>query len=114
MKAATDELSMTFAALADPTRRAIMERLRTGEATLAEVAEPFDMSVQAVALHLKVLERSGLITRGRVAQTRPARIASAPLDNAVKWLLRYREFWEGSFERLDGYLEDLQRDAGAS
>jgi DNA-binding transcriptional ArsR family regulator len=114
MKSPTDELSMTFAALADPTRRAIMERLRTGEATLAELAEPFDMSVQGVALHLKVLERSGLITRGRVAQTRPARIASAPFDNAVKWLLRYREFWEGSFERLDGYLEDLQQDAGAS
>ena len=114
MKAATDELSMTFAALADPTRRAILERLRTGEATLAELAEPFDMSVQAVALHLKVLERSGLITRGRVAQTRPARIAPAPLDNATKWLLRYREFWEGSFERLDGYLDDLQKDPGPS
>jgi DNA-binding transcriptional ArsR family regulator len=114
MKTVTDELSMTFAALADPTRRAILERLRTGEATLAELAEPFDMSLQAVASHLKVLERSGLITRGRVAQTRPARIAPAPLDSAAKWLLRYREFWEGSFERLDGYLEDLQRDAGSS
>jgi DNA-binding transcriptional ArsR family regulator len=114
MRTATDELSVTFAALADPTRRAILERLRAGEATLAELAEPFDMSVQAVALHLKVMERSGLITRGRVAQTRPARIAPAPFDNAVKWLLRYREFWAGSFERLDGYLEDLQRDAGPS
>ena len=114
MKTVTDELSMTFAALADPTRRAILERLRTGEATLAQLAEPFDMSVQAVALHLKVLERSGLISRGRVAQTRPALIAPAPLDIAAKWLLRYREFWEGSFERLDGYLEDLQRDAGPS
>jgi DNA-binding transcriptional ArsR family regulator len=114
MKAPTDELSMTFAALADPTRRAILDRLRAGEATLAELAEPFDMSVQAVALHLKVLERSGLITRGRVAQTRPARIAAAPLDSATKWLLRYREFWEGSFERLDGYLEDLQKDTGSS
>ena len=114
MKTVTDELSKTFAALADPTRRAILERLRTGEATLAELAEPFDMSVQAVALHLKVLERSGLITRGRVAQTRPARIAPAPLDHAAKWLLRYQEFWEGSFERLDGYLEDLRRDAGPS
>lgn len=114
MKAATDKLSMTFGALADPTRRAILERLRTGEATLAELAGPFDMSVQAVALHLKVLERSGLITRRRVAQTRPARIAPAPLDGATKWLLRYREFWEGSFERLDGYLEDLQRDTGSS
>ncbi len=114
MKAETDELSMIFAALADPTRRAILERLRTGEATLVQLTEPFDMSVQAVALHLKVLERSGLITRGRVAQTRPARIAPAPLDHAAKWLLRYREFWEGSFERLDGYLEDLHQDSGPS
>jgi DNA-binding transcriptional ArsR family regulator len=72
------------------------------------------MSLQAVALHLKVLERSGLIARGRVAQTRPARIAPASLDNATRWLLRYREFWEGSFERLDGYLEDLQQDAAPS
>ena len=114
MKTAADALSVTFAALADPTRRAILERLRAGEATLAELAEPFDMSLQAVALHLKVLERSGLITRGRVAQTRPARIAPAPLDQATKWLLRYREFWEGSFERLDGYLDDLKKDAGPS
>jgi len=110
MNAGTDELSMTFAALADPTRRAILERLRAGEATLGELAEPFDMSLQAVALHLKVLERSGLIIRGRVAQTRPARIAPGPFGNAAKWLLGYREFWQGSFERLDGYLEDLQKD----
>jgi DNA-binding transcriptional ArsR family regulator len=114
MKSATDELSMTFAALADPTRRAILERLRAGEVTLAELAEPFDMSLQAVALHLKVLERSGLVTRGRIAQTRPARIAPGPLRGAVKWLLRYREFWEGSFDRLDGYLEDLQKDGRPS
>jgi DNA-binding transcriptional ArsR family regulator len=114
MKNATDELSMTFAALADPTRRAILERLRAGEVTLAELAEPFDMSLQAVALHLKVLERSGLVTRGRIAQTRPARIAPGSLSGAVKWLLRYREFWEGSFERLDGYLEDLQKDGRPS
>ena len=114
MKTATDELSITFAALADPTRRAILERLRAGEATLGELAEPFGMSLQAVALHLKVLERSGLITRGRVAQTRPARLAPAPLDHASQWLLRYREFWEESFGRLDGYLEDLQKDAGPS
>ena len=112
MKAATDELSMTFAALADPTRRGILERLRSGQATLGELAEPFDMSLQAVSSHLKVLERSGLITRGRVAQTRPARIAPGPLDTAATWLLRYREFWEGSFERLDGYLEDLQKGGG--
>jgi len=114
MKAAADELSMTFAALADPTRRAILERLRVGEATLGELAEPFGMSLQAVALHLKVLERGGLITRGRVAQTRPARLAAGPLDGAARWLLRYREFWEGSFERLDGYLEGLQEDGGPS
>ena len=96
MKTATDQLSMTFAALADPTRRAILERLRAGEATLGELAEPFDMSLQAVALHLKVLERSGLVIRGRVAQTRPARIAPGPLDKATKWLLGYREFWEAA------------------
>jgi DNA-binding transcriptional ArsR family regulator len=114
MKTATDELSMTFAALADPTRRAILERLRIGEATLGELAEPFDMSLQAVALHLKVLERSGQITRSRAAQTRPARIAPGPLEGAAQWLLRYREFWEGSFERLDGYLEGLQEDEGRS
>jgi DNA-binding transcriptional ArsR family regulator len=114
MKTAIDELSMTFAALADPTRRAILERLRAGEATLGELAEPFGMSLQAVSLHLKVLERSGLITRGRVAQTRPARLAPARLDHAARWLLRYREFWEGSFDRLDGYLEDLRKDAGPS
>jgi DNA-binding transcriptional ArsR family regulator len=114
MKTVTDELSMTFAALADPTRRAILDRLRAGEATLGELAEPFDMSLQAVALHLKVLERTGLVTRGRVAQTRPARIAPGPLDNATQWLLRYREFWEGSFDRLDGYLNDLQHGQGPS
>ena len=105
---------MTFAALADPTRRAILERLRAGEATLGELAEPFAMSLQAVALHLKVLERSGLVTRGRVAQRRPARLAPGPLGNAAGWLLDYREFWQGSFERLDGYLEKLQKDAGPS
>jgi DNA-binding transcriptional ArsR family regulator len=114
MKTTADELSMTFAALADPTRRAILERLRAGEATLGELAEPFDMSLQAVALHLKVLERSGLVTRGRAAQTRPARIAPGPLDNAAQWLLRYREFWEGSFARLDGYLAGLQQDVKPS
>jgi DNA-binding transcriptional ArsR family regulator len=114
MKTATDELSMTFAALADPTRRAILERLRAGEATLGELAQPFDMSLQAVALHLKVLERSGLITRGRAAQTRPARIAPGPFEGAAHWLLRYREFWEASFERLDGYLEGLREDGGQS
>lgn len=117
MKTATDELSLTFAALADPTRRAILERLRAGEATLAQLAEPFEMSIQAVALHMKVLERSGLITRGRVAQTRPARIAPDALGPAARWLMGYREYWQASFERLDDYLQDLQRgrdDAGPS
>jgi DNA-binding transcriptional ArsR family regulator len=114
MKPAADELSVTFAALADPTRRAILERLRAGEATLGELAGPFGMSLQAVSLHLKVLERSGLIARSRVAQTRPARLAPGPLGSAAQWLLRYREFWEGSFERLDGYLEDIQQDGAPS
>jgi DNA-binding transcriptional ArsR family regulator len=108
MKTATDELSLTFAALADPTRRAILERLRAGEATLAQLAEPFEMSVQAVALHMKVLERSGLITRGRVAQTRPARIAPDAFGPAAKWLMGYQEYWQASFERLDDYLRELQ------
>jgi len=114
MKTPTDQLSLTFAALADPTRRAILERLRAGEATLGELAGPFDMSLQAVALHLKVLERSGLITRSRMAQTRPARLAPDPLGSAAKWLLRYREFWAGSFERLDDDLADLQQDEESS
>jgi DNA-binding transcriptional ArsR family regulator len=105
----SDQLDTTFAALADPTRRAILERLTRGDATLRELAEPFDMSVQAVALHLKTLERGGLITRGRVAQTRPARIAAAPLSEATRWLLQYRHFWEGSFKRLDDYLETLKK-----
>ena len=115
MKTATDELSMTFAALADPTRRAILERLRAGEATLAELAEPFDMSLQAVALHLKVLERSGLITRGRVAQTRPARLAPGPARQRVaSGCCGTGSSGKDSFERLDGYLDDLQKDAGPS
>jgi DNA-binding transcriptional ArsR family regulator len=105
----SDQLSTTFAALADPTRRAILERLTRGDVTLRELAEPFDMSLQAVALHLKILERGGLITRGRVAQTRPARIAAGPLNEATRWLLQYRNFWEGSFKRLDGYLETLKK-----
>ncbi len=108
MQATTDELSIVFAALADPTRRAMLERLRSGEATLNELAVPFEMSVQGVSQHLKVLERAGLVTRGRLAQTRPARISSGGLQQASGWLERYREFWEGSFDRLDEYLEDLQ------
>ena len=99
-----DELSSTFAALADPTRRAILARLAEGEATVNELAEPFPISVQAVSKHLKVLERAGLITRGRSAQRRPARLQEAPLQEAVEWLEKYRLLWEGSFDRLDERL----------
>ena len=108
MNAATDDLSTVFAALADPTRRAMLERLRSGQATLNELAPRFEMSVQGVSQHLKVLERAGLVTRGRLAQTRPARLSADGLQAASGWLERYREFWEESFERLDVYVEDLQ------
>jgi DNA-binding transcriptional ArsR family regulator len=97
----TSTLTATFAALADPTRRAILERLAEGEATVNELAEPFPISVQAVSKHLKVLERAGLITRGRTAQLRPSRLHGAPLKEAVEWLDAYRPFWEGSFDRLE-------------
>lgn len=105
--AATDHLSATFAALADPTRRAILARLATGEASVTELAEPFDMSLPAVSKHLKVLERTGLIARGRDAQWRPCRLEAKPLAEANQWLERYREFWEARFERLDAVLEEL-------
>ena len=108
MSPAGDELSIVFAALADPTRRSMLDHLRSGEATLNELALPFEMSVQGVSQHLKVLERAGLVTRGRLAQTRPARLSSGGLQAASGWLERYREPWEESFERLDEYLEDLQ------
>jgi DNA-binding transcriptional ArsR family regulator len=101
---AVDELSSTFAALADPTRRAIIGRLAEGEATVGELAEPFPITVQAVSKHLKVLEQAGLITRGRTAQLRPSRLQGAPLRGAVDWLEKYRGFWEGSFDRLDARL----------
>src|SRR3954471_5157921 len=96
----TDELSTTFAALADPTRRAILGRLAKGEATVNELADPFPITVQAVSKHLKVLERAGLITRGRTAQLRPSRLQGAAFKDAVEWLEDYRRFWEGSFDRL--------------
>ena len=102
---AVDQLTSTFAALADPTRRAILERLADGEATVNELAEPFPISVQAVSKHLKVLERAGLITRGRSAQLRPSRLQGSPLKEAVDWLETYRRFWQGSFDRLDERLE---------
>jgi DNA-binding transcriptional ArsR family regulator len=101
---ATDELSTPFAALADPTRRAILGRLTEGEATVNELAEPFPISTQAVSKHLKVLEQAGLITRGRTAQLRPSRLEAAPLREANEWLERYRRFWKGSFDRLDARL----------
>jgi DNA-binding transcriptional ArsR family regulator len=103
---ATDQLTSTFSALADPTRRAILARLTEGEATVKELAEPFPISVQAVSRHLKVLERAGLITRGRSAQRRPSRLQGAPLQEAVEWLEKYRVLWEGSFDRLDERLRD--------
>jgi DNA-binding transcriptional ArsR family regulator len=101
---AADQMTTTFAALADPTRRAILSRLAEGEATVNELARPFPISVQAVSKHLKVLERAGLISRGRSAQLRPSRLQAAPLQEAVDWLEQYRQFWEGSFDRLDERL----------
>src|SRR2546430_12181230 len=101
---AVDQLSSPFSALADPTRRAILERLVDGEATVNELAEPFPVTVQAVSKHLKVLEHAGLITRGRAAQWRPARLQGAPLREAVEWLEEYRRFWQGSFDRLEERL----------
>ena len=102
---AVDELTGTFAALADPTRRAILARLAEGEATVNELAEPFPISVQAVSKHLKVLERAGLITRGRSAQLRPSRLEASPLKEAVDWLDTYRRFWQDSFDRLEKRVE---------
>ena len=104
-----DHLSTTYAALADPTRRAILARLAAGEATVGELAEPFAMSLPAVSKHLKVLERAGLIARGRKAQWRPCRLEAGPLKDAAQWLEHYRRFWDDSFDRLDEYLGDLQR-----
>jgi DNA-binding transcriptional ArsR family regulator len=107
-----EQLDSTFAALADPTRRAILARLAGGEATVTEIAAPFDMTLPAVSKHLKVLERAGLIARGRDAQWRPCRLKAAPLKDAVDWLERYRENWEESFSRLDEYLRDVQQAEG--
>ena len=103
-----DPLSTTFSALADPTRRAILARLATGEATVGELAEPFEMSLPAVSKHLKVLQRAGLIARGREAQWRPCRLEAAPLQNAADWIEHYRRFWEESLDRLDAYLKEVQ------
>lgn len=104
-----DALSLTFAALADPTRRAILARLASGELSVTELAEPFDMSLPAVTKHLKVLERAGLITRGREAQWRPCRLEAGPLKNISDWVEHYRQFWERSFDRLDAYLKVMRK-----
>jgi DNA-binding transcriptional ArsR family regulator len=103
-----DQLSGTFAALADPTRRAILARLADGEATVTELAAPFEMSLPAVSKHLKVLERAGLISRGRTAQWRPCRLEPGPLRGANEWLESYRQFWDESFDRLAEHLRELQ------
>jgi DNA-binding transcriptional ArsR family regulator len=104
----TDRLTSTFAALADPTRRAILARLVAGEASVSELAEPFEMSLPAVSKHLKVLERAGLIRRGREAQWRPCRLTAGPLKDVADWVEHYRRFWTESFDRLDIYLRELQ------
>jgi DNA-binding transcriptional ArsR family regulator len=106
---AVDQLSTTFSALADPTRRAILARLAEGEATVNQLAEPFPITLQAVSKHLKVLERAGLIARGRSAQLRPSRLQGAALKEAADWLSDYRGFWEESFDRLDEHLLELQQ-----
>jgi DNA-binding transcriptional ArsR family regulator len=105
----TDRLNTTFAALADPTRRAILARLTSGEAAVMELAEPFDMSLPAISKHLKVLERAGLIVRGREAQWRPCRLDAGPLKEIADWVLDYRRFWEPSFARLDLYLNEMKK-----
>ena len=104
----SDQLSNTFAALADPTRRAILARLASGEASVTELAKPFDMSMPAISKHLKVLERAGLIARSREAQWRPCRIEAGRLKEVAEWVEHYRRFWEASFDRLDDYLRELK------
>jgi DNA-binding transcriptional ArsR family regulator len=106
---AQDHLTTTFAALADPTRRAILARLASGESSVTRLAEPFEMSLPAISKHLKVLERAGLIARGREAQWRPCRLEAGPLKDASKWLEHYRRFWEQSFDRLADYLREVQK-----
>jgi DNA-binding transcriptional ArsR family regulator len=105
-----DSLTTTFSALADPTRRAILARLASGEASVTELAEPFEMSMPAISKHLKVLERAGLIARGREAQWRPCRLEAAPLKDVAHWVEDYRRFWEASFDRLEEYLAELKKE----
>jgi DNA-binding transcriptional ArsR family regulator len=109
MTTTADHLDSTFAALSDPTRRAILARLARGDASVTELAEPFPISLPAVSRHLKVLERAGLITRSRDARWRPCRLEAAALQDATEWLERYRQFWEGSFGRLDDHLRSMQK-----
>jgi DNA-binding transcriptional ArsR family regulator len=109
-----DRLSETFGALADPTRRAILARLASGESSVTALAEPFAMSMPAISKHLKVLERAGLIARGREAQWRPCRLQAGPLQDVAGWVERYRRFWEDGFDRLDGYLQELKKQAGSN
>lgn len=108
MTPASDRLTATFSALADPTRRAILARLTLGETSVGELAEPFDMSLPAISKHLKVLERAGLIARGRDAQRRPCRLAAAPLHEVSDWVATYRRFWEQRLDRLEAYLHEAQ------
>ncbi len=108
MTLSQDHLSATFAALADPTRRAILAKLASGKSSVTELAEPFEMSLPAISKHLKVLERAGLIARGREAQWRPCQLAAGPLKDASQWLEHYRKFWEQSFDRLEDYLREVQ------
>jgi len=110
MPTASERLTVTFTALSDPTRRAILARLASGEASVNELAKPFDLSLPAVSKHLKVLEAAGLISRGRKAQSRPCRIQAAPLKEGDAWIARYKRFWEESLDRLDEYLQELQQD----
>ena len=114
MEAQQDRLSLTFGALADPTRRAILGRLSRGEATVTELAEPFEMSQPAISKHLRVLERAGLIERGRQAQWRPRRLKADPLRDVAEWVGRYRPHWEESFERFDAFLRDIQAESTAA
>jgi len=107
---ATDHLSVTFAALADPTRRAILARLALGERSVTELAEPFELSLPGVSKHLKVLQRAGLITQGRKAQWRPCRLESSRLKEVAEWVEQYRRFWDESFDRLGEYLQELQKE----
>jgi DNA-binding transcriptional ArsR family regulator len=107
MKHAEDKLTLTFLALSDPTRRAILSKLSSGDATVQELSEPFDISAPAITKHLKVLEKAGLISRGRTAQWRPCRIEAEPLKEAADWIDYYRNFWEESFDRLDDYLKTI-------